>query len=296
MLTTLLQYVSFLSALMFFLVDCIYRRYHTRSIVEVNGILHLTPNLGISILVMCVFFSVSCKFLEEFWLFFGWMGEILFTGNQRFTLQRLEARSDGVLPEGILLEWSGLERGANLYEVDLSDVCNRMERHAIIRRAVVQRRLPDTLALVVHERVPLARTGQVEGSRNWLVDEDGVLILMSFQSKHLPFLLGAGDNLTLGMSIDEGPAGPALAYLALLRDMPTKIRSLLPVHVISLGHPDYLVMRLKSGRDVLLPRSGDFEETLMEASRGIYEIENRNLDLDILDMRPDGRNKIGAPE
>ena len=29
---------AFLSALMFFLVDCIYRRYHTRSLVEINGI------------------------------------------------------------------------------------------------------------------------------------------------------------------------------------------------------------------------------------------------------------------
>lgn len=63
---------AFLSALMFFLVDCIYRRYHTRSIVELNGILHLTPNLGIAILTMCVFFAGlpgTIKFISEFYLF-----------------------------------------------------------------------------------------------------------------------------------------------------------------------------------------------------------------------------------
>lgn len=67
---------SFLSALMFFLVDCIYRRYHTRSIVEVNGILHLTPNLGVAILVMTVFFSGlpgTIKFITEFYIFSGFL-------------------------------------------------------------------------------------------------------------------------------------------------------------------------------------------------------------------------------
>lgn len=63
---------AFLSALMFFLVDCIYRRFHTRSLVEISGILHITPNLGISILVMCVFFAGlpgTIKFISEFYLF-----------------------------------------------------------------------------------------------------------------------------------------------------------------------------------------------------------------------------------
>ena len=67
---------AFLSALMFFLVDCVYRRYHTRSLVEINGILHLTPNLGISILTMCVFFSGlpgTIKFISEFYIFSGFL-------------------------------------------------------------------------------------------------------------------------------------------------------------------------------------------------------------------------------
>lgn len=65
---------AFLSALMFFIVDCLYRRFHTRSLVEVNGILHVTPNLGISIIFMCVFFAGlpgTIKFISEFYLFSG---------------------------------------------------------------------------------------------------------------------------------------------------------------------------------------------------------------------------------
>lgn len=65
---------AFLSALMFFIVDCIYRRYHTRSVVEVTGILHNTPNLGVAILIMCIFFAGipgTIKFISEFYIFSG---------------------------------------------------------------------------------------------------------------------------------------------------------------------------------------------------------------------------------
>jgi NADH:ubiquinone oxidoreductase subunit 4 (subunit M) len=59
---------------MFFIVDCIYRRFHTRSILEVNGILHITPNLAICILFMLIFFSGlpgTIKFISEFYIFSG---------------------------------------------------------------------------------------------------------------------------------------------------------------------------------------------------------------------------------
>ncbi len=72
---------AFLSGLMFFIVDCLYRRYHTRSLVEVNGILHINPNLGISIILMCVFFAGlpgTIKFISEFYLFSGLLESSLF--------------------------------------------------------------------------------------------------------------------------------------------------------------------------------------------------------------------------
>ena len=63
---------AFLSALMFFIVDCVYRRYHSRSIIEINGILHILPNLSILIIMMLVFFSGlpgTIKFISEFFIF-----------------------------------------------------------------------------------------------------------------------------------------------------------------------------------------------------------------------------------
>ena len=67
---------AFLSAMMFYIVDCVYRRYHTRSIVEINGLLHYTPNLAIVILLMTIFFAGlpgTLKYIVEFYIFSGFL-------------------------------------------------------------------------------------------------------------------------------------------------------------------------------------------------------------------------------
>ena len=63
---------AFLSSLMFFIVDCVYRRYHARSAISISGISTLFPNLGFAILLMVVFFGAlpgTVKFACEFYVF-----------------------------------------------------------------------------------------------------------------------------------------------------------------------------------------------------------------------------------
>jgi NADH-quinone oxidoreductase subunit M len=63
-----------LSALMFYIVDCIQRRFNSRSVVEISGILQVTPLLGISIITMCVLYAGlpgTLKFTCEFYIFCG---------------------------------------------------------------------------------------------------------------------------------------------------------------------------------------------------------------------------------
>lgn len=60
--------------IIFFLVDCIYRRYKTRNVTELQGVLHITPNLGIFIFIGCVLYSGlpgTLKFVCEIYIFTG---------------------------------------------------------------------------------------------------------------------------------------------------------------------------------------------------------------------------------
>lgn len=63
---------AFLSSLMFFLVDCIYRRFHTRSVYGLHGLMQRAPTLGIFIIGMCVLYAGlpgTIKFSCEFYIF-----------------------------------------------------------------------------------------------------------------------------------------------------------------------------------------------------------------------------------
>jgi NADH:ubiquinone oxidoreductase subunit 4 (subunit M) len=67
---------------MFYLVDCVQKRYQTRIIPELSGILHITPNLGIAILFMQILYSGlpgTLKFLSEFYIFSGLICSAPFT-------------------------------------------------------------------------------------------------------------------------------------------------------------------------------------------------------------------------
>ena len=63
-----------LSALMFYIVDCLQRRFNSRNVVEVSGVLQITPMLGIAIITMCVLYAGlpgTLKFTCEFYIFCG---------------------------------------------------------------------------------------------------------------------------------------------------------------------------------------------------------------------------------
>lgn len=65
---------SFLSALLFYLVDCIQRRYRARNIVQINGLLTNNPNLATAILFTCIVYMGlpgTTKFVTEFYILSG---------------------------------------------------------------------------------------------------------------------------------------------------------------------------------------------------------------------------------
>ena len=100
-----------LSTLMFFIVDCTQKRFNSRNLVEISGVLQLTPNLGISIIVMCVLYAGlpnTLKFTCEFYIFSGLLEvSIFFTAFLMFTANVL-----GLV--GFSKCWFGVVFGINL--------------------------------------------------------------------------------------------------------------------------------------------------------------------------------------
>jgi NADH-quinone oxidoreductase subunit M len=56
---------------MFYLIECIYKRTHSRSINEIQGLAEIYPSLGIAIWAMLILFAGlpgTMKFLAEFYV------------------------------------------------------------------------------------------------------------------------------------------------------------------------------------------------------------------------------------
>ena len=69
-----LYYACFFVSNFFYLVDCIQRRYKTRNIIEIKGVLHITPNLVIDIVWVCLVYAGlpgTMKFIRELYIFSG---------------------------------------------------------------------------------------------------------------------------------------------------------------------------------------------------------------------------------
>ncbi|MEK6603406.1 MAG: FtsQ-type POTRA domain-containing protein, partial [Nitrospirota bacterium] len=111
-----------------------------------------------------------------------------------------------------------LEPGRGLLLIDLAQAQRSLETHPWIRRAVVRRVFPDTLAVELDEREPVAVLKTGTGGREFLLDRDGTLISegVPVADEGLPILTGvdyADAILGTGDTAARVRSGIALAGL-----------------------------------------------------------------------------------
>ena len=81
-------------------------------------------------------------------------------------------------------EWTGLEMGANLLEVDVRAVQEALRAHPQVKDARVRRKLPASLVVELEERRPVAYL--LAGEEFWALDGDGVAL---FRTEAMPVSL-----------------------------------------------------------------------------------------------------------
>lgn len=111
-----------------------------------------------------------------------WAHDEVFYSNDEFVLKSLEFRTNGMLSAENLARVANVSTGANLMEVDLRAIRDRIEKLAVVEEAIVTRELPDKLRVDVKERTPVAwiscpprgiRPG--DKNRGFLIDGEGVI-------------------------------------------------------------------------------------------------------------------------
>ena len=118
-----------------------------------------------------------------------------FPDNERLVLRRIEIRSQGYWSgrESGLMRRLGLREGAPLFELDMRELREKLERIPCVESARVYRVLPDTLRCEITERIPRAFLGK-PGSE-LVADENSVVMtrresLASDGKLDLPIITG----------------------------------------------------------------------------------------------------------
>ena len=137
--------------------------------------------------------------------------ESLLSDNDRYMIRHLDIHGGMVMTQGKIREFTGVEEGMNLFEVDITGIRREFLKAAPnVHDMEITRILPDRLRIHVRERIPLARIG----SRGLVADREGCVFSLPDRRGSLPAILGyeGASHLQPGMRLQ----GLAQAGLELL--------------------------------------------------------------------------------
>ncbi len=188
----------------------------------------------------------------------NWMGELLFSRNDRFAIERLEIKGGAIVTPELIREWTQIGEGMNLFAFNIRKVRHKfLQRAPNVRSIQIQRRLPSTLRIEVEERIPLARVGR---SGPLVTDRRGFVFGLRTGTANLPSLVGyRAPALRPGTRLEA----TALAALQVL-DACEDPRLGLSIDAIGVSHPEHLVLYRSPGegpREIALWWEGMGRET-----------------------------------
>ena len=214
------------------------------------------------------------------------VGRALFAQNNRFEISRFDVRTSGILKLPQVLDYGGLQQGMNMFSFKLPDLQSKLEEAYIVKQAVVRRQLPNTLSIVLTEREAVARLGPPDSPIQKVVDMDGVVIRKSFQAQHLPLILGVNQSeYPLGTVLDFQRTEAALNVIRLCNLK--KFSSILHVGAIAVGSPEFVMVRLKTGERLKLPRQG-LETKIRKAAIILQKAVEQGERIEHLDLTTSG--------
>lgn len=178
----------------------------------------------------------------------GWygvrgLGRLLFTGNDRFTITRLQIRDDGAAAHDFFRGEKKIREGTNMFAFDVETLCEEFLLRAPSYRAVkITRRLPNVLTVEVSPRSPLVRI-PLGWQTAVVADREGTVFSTAEKVSHLPVVSGyPGDNPQPGTKV----SGLAVAAVQLVDVCGNPALGLF-VEEVDLGNKGHVVVIARYG-------------------------------------------------
>ena len=191
--------------------------------------------------------------------------------NRTFAIEEIDIQTDGVMALEQLRRWAGVNRGDNLFALNLTRVKRDLELVPAIQTVAVERVLPRTVRIRVLEREPVAKI------HGYFIDAEGFVMLpLSSRQRAVPappgerypVITGASlGDVPLGKSVESPQIRAALKFIQAFDHSP--MAAVLDIGRIDISAPAVLHVVTLQQNEIILPVV-DFEKHL-NRWRLVYE-------------------------
>ncbi len=206
--------------------------------------------------------------------------------NPDFAIRKVDVHVKGYLSPELVLKWSGVSTGENIFRVDLAAIRRNLEFVPQIKQVTVERVLPNTIRISVEEREPIARilvpvasSNSIRADQVW-IDENGIVFTrLDRNNEHvharlqsLPVIIGISPTETIAGYALQGPeARAAIEIIKWLQRSTVVVFDQL--RILDVGTPGAVVAQMASGAEVVFGL--DRVPQQVRRLREVYELGRR---------------------
>ena len=223
----------------------------------------------------------------------AWLGistalDKFFLSNPDYTLKRVTFELDGVMTRAEALEQTGIHEGENIFRADLTAAEKALRAIPQVSDVVIERRLPDHIAISLTARDPVAWVSSSEKDsdpeKDLLVDDTGFLMkprLIQPEFYRLPVICGVrSDNIRDGEPLHNEDLRRALA---LLREVESRPECLLVIRSMNISK-GYCIEILNDRKARITFSSEDFSEQLARLRQLLEHCRESGRELDSVNL------------
>jgi cell division protein FtsQ len=212
-----------------------------------------------------------------------------FFENPDYAVRNIDVATDGKLSRDAILKTAELTEGANIFQVNLLQLQERLRSLPQVEESRVQRVLPNKLVISIQERRPVAWVVASDGvpptfENAFLVDRRGILLKPKGSAPEyagLPVILGVEtSSLVAGQALDKEEVKAALQ---LLRDAAEILQTRLQIQSIDVSKEYCLIVTDKQrsvvtfGTDDLVLQLKRLERLMNYCEKNSKELQTVNL-------------------
>jgi cell division protein FtsQ len=220
------------------------------------------------------------------------LNRVLFT-NPHYVLTKIQIEPRDHFSPRMIRQAAGLEPGQNLWTLNLRQIGHDIEKLPYVSSAKVERHFPDTVTILIHERVPVVKiiglNVDLNTKETFYVDREGVVLKPREDdvTPLLPEIIGLTDaqaELEPGDKLDEASMKSALQIMDAIDH--SRLHTYITIRTIDLSDPLYITMDTRQQMKIIF-RHDYVDQQLQRLLQIVDDPRFQQRPISTVDLTPD---------